>query len=85
MQVLRIRMSRRGATHRPFYRFVVSDSRKRPGATAVDTLGFYDPMRKPATFELDMSRVDEWIKKGAKPSDRVAGFIKKQKAGKRVA
>ena len=77
--MLRIRLSRRGSTHRPFFRFVVSDSRKRPGTTAVDTIGFYDPMKKPAVVQLDVARADEWISKGAVPSARVEAFIRKAK------
>lgn len=80
--MLRIRLTRRGATHRPFYRFVVSDSKKRPGTTAVDTLGFYDPMKKPTEFKIDLKRADEWISKGAVPSARVNAFIRAaRKAG----
>jgi small subunit ribosomal protein S16 len=77
--VLTIRLARRGSTHRPFYRFVVSDSRKTPTARAVETLGYYDPMRKPSQFEIDVERAEEWIKKGAIPSDRVRAFINRAK------
>ena len=77
--MLRIRLSRLGATHRPFYRFVVSDSRKRPSSRAVDTLGFYDPTKKPTVVKLDVARAEEWISKGAVPSERVLSFIKKAK------
>jgi len=83
--VLRIRLSRLGATHRPFYRFVVSDSRKRPSATAVDTLGFYDPTRKPTLMQLDVARAEEWISKGAVPSGRVSAFIKKAKKSQKAS
>ena len=72
-------MSRLGATHRPFYRFVVSDSRKRPSSTAVDTLGFYDPTKKPTVLKLDVARAEEWIRKGALPTERVSAFIKRLK------
>ncbi|MFQ5702086.1 MAG: 30S ribosomal protein S16 [Acidobacteriota bacterium] len=75
--MLRIRLARRGATHRPLYRFVVSDSRKNPTATPVDTLGFFDPKGKPSQFKLDLERARSWIRKGAIPSARVRAFIKK--------
>ena len=77
--MLRIRLSRQGSTHRPFYRFVVSDSRKRPGSSQVETLGFYDPTKKPSVVQIDVARAEEWMKKGAIPSDRVNAFIKKAK------
>lgn len=81
--MLRIRMSRQGSIHRPFYRLVVSDSRKRPGSAAVDTIGYFDPMRKPAVSSVDVARAEEWIRKGAVPSERVAALLKKAK-GKTV-
>jgi len=77
--VLRIRLARRGSTHRPFYRFVVSESTRRPESTALDTLGYYDPTKKPVSFKLDVARAEEWIKKGAVPSERVRAFIKRAK------
>jgi len=74
--VLKIRLARQGSIHRPFYRFVVSDSKKRPSSTALDTLGYYDPTKKPALVKLDLPRAEEWLSKGAVPSGRVLSFIK---------
>jgi len=80
--MLRIRLSRQGSVHRPFYRFVVSDSRKRTSSTSVETLGYYDPTKKPAAIKLDVERAQEWIRKGAVPSGRVLAFIERaRKAG----
>lgn len=75
--MLRIRLARRGATHRPFYRVVVNDSLRSPGARSVDELGYYDPTKKPAVLKLDVAKAEEWIRKGAVPSPRVNAFIKK--------
>ena len=83
--MLRIRLSRLGSTHRPFYRFVVSDSRKRPSSTAVDTLGFYDPTKKPTVLKLDVARAEEWISKGAVPTGRVQAFIKQLKKAQKAS
>ena len=79
MQVLRIRLARMGSTHRPFYRFVVNDSTRRPSARNVDELGFFDPMRSPKVLKLDVVKAEHWISKGAVPSERVAAFIKQAK------
>ena len=73
--MLRIRLSRQGSIHKPFYRFVVSESSKRPNSTAVDTIGFYDPAKRPTVLKLDVARAEEWIRKGAIPSERVRAFI----------
>ncbi|HZI94144.1 MAG TPA: 30S ribosomal protein S16 [Patescibacteria group bacterium] len=83
--MLRIRLSRLGSTHRPFYRFVVSDSRKRPSSTAVDTLGFYDPTKKPTVLKLDVEKAEAWISKGAVPTERVQAFIKQLKKAQKTA
>ena len=75
--MLRIRLARRGSTHRPFYRVVVNDSMKAPGARSVDELGYYDPTKKPAVLKIDLERADAWISKGAVPSPRVNAFLEK--------
>lgn len=77
--MLRIRLARMGSTHRPFYRFVVNDSTKRPEGANIDELGFYDPRKKPTVLNLDVPRAEAWIKKGAVPSARVSAFMKKAK------
>ena len=38
--MLKIRLSRRGARNKPFYRIVVSDSRRVPTASALDEVGY---------------------------------------------
>ena len=78
--MLRIRMARRGSTHRPFYRFVVNDSSREPGAGNVDEIGHYDPCKSPKVLKIDVAKAEAWIRKGAVPSERVSAFIKKAKA-----
>ena len=63
--MLMIRLRRMGSRNRPFYRVVVSDSRRATSATAVEELGSYDPRRDPPRLEVDRSRVDHWLGKGA--------------------
>lgn len=80
-----IRLTRRGSIKKPFYHVVVTDSRKRQGGTALEQLGFFNPVAagKELKLELDLGRVDYWVSKGAKPSDRVAELVataKRQKA-----
>jgi small subunit ribosomal protein S16 len=38
-------------------------------------LGYYNPLNK-TEFEIDLEKVDEWIKKGAKPTNTVSKLIK---------
>ena len=73
---VRIRLSRVGATKRPSYRVVAIDSRRPRDGRALEILGFYDPLTKPATVRIDAARLAAWVGKGALPSDTVAKLIK---------
>ena len=58
---VRLRLTRMGAKKRPFYRVIVSDSRKRRDGYYLENLGTYDPMVEPAAIKLDLDRVDYWL------------------------
>ena len=75
---VRIRLSRRGAKKRPFYRIVVADSRRSRNGKFIDQLGTYNPMLSkdnPERVKLDADKAKDWIAKGAQPSDRVKIFL----------
>jgi small subunit ribosomal protein S16 len=73
-----IRLSRGGAKKRPFYHIVVSDSRNRRDGRYIERIGFFNPVAtgQEKKLQLDLTRADYWLDKGAQPSDRVAGLIK---------
>ena len=64
-----------GARNRPFYRVVVSDSRRVPNAPAIDEIGFWDPSRQPAVLEVDRDRIAFWVGRGAGLSDSVRKLV----------
>ncbi len=71
-----IKMLRRGAPHKPFWRIVVTDSRRPHGC--IEQLGVYDNLRKPAWLDLDEPKTSAWLAKGALPSPSVKRlFIQK--------
>jgi small subunit ribosomal protein S16 len=76
-----IRLTRRGAKKHPFYHIMVTDSRKRQGGPALEQVGYFNPIAvgKQQRLQLDLGRVDYWLSKGAKPSDRVAELVTKQR------
>ena len=78
--MVKIRLRRMGARNRPFYRVVVSDSRRVPNAPAIDEIGFWDPSRTPAVFEIDRDRVDFWVRRGAGLSEAVRKLVGKATA-----
>jgi small subunit ribosomal protein S16 len=75
---VRIRLTRVGATKQPSYRVVVSDSRSARDSRSLETLGHYDPLKDPVTFEVDEEKVRAWIARGARPSDTVARLLKQR-------
>jgi small subunit ribosomal protein S16 len=70
-----IRLRRTGTTKRPAYRVVVADSRSPRDGRFIEVLGHYSPLTQPPTVSIDRAKVDEWIKKGAQPSNTVRKLI----------
>jgi small subunit ribosomal protein S16 len=68
-----------GAKGKPSYRIVVVDSRKPRQSKAKAILGFYDPLRNPAEFKIDLERAKYWLDRGAKPSETVKSLLAKVK------
>lgn len=66
-----IRLTRMGRKKMPFYRIVVTDSRKRRDGGWIESIGHYNPMTKEDNLTVDTERLDYWIGVGAQMSDRV--------------
>lgn len=75
--MLKIRLRRMGARNAPFYRVVVSDSRRVPTASAVEEVGWYDPTKQPAQMQIDGDRVQHWVGQGAQLSPTVKKLLAK--------
>ena len=67
-----IRLTRMGRKKKPFYRIVVTNSRKRRDGGWIESIGFYNPVANPAVVKLDRERLEYWKSVGAKMSERVA-------------
>ena len=76
--MLRIRLRRVGAKKHPAYRIVVADSRSPRDGSFVDQVGHYDPMTDPPTIALDDAKIQEWLRKGAQPSEPVKRILRKR-------
>lgn len=75
---LKIRLARGGSKKRPFYRVVIADSRSPRDGRFIEKIGTYDPRlaKDDANrVQIDGEKALEWVKKGAKPTDRVARFL----------
>ncbi len=73
---VRLRLTRVGSKKNPIYRVVVADSRSPRDGKFIEIVGRYNPQTDPSTIELDQEKIQEWIGKGAQPSDAVAKLIK---------
>ncbi|HRF57127.1 MAG TPA: 30S ribosomal protein S16 [Campylobacterales bacterium] len=71
-----IRLTRMGRTKKPFYRIVVTDSRKKRDGGWIESIGYYNPMVEPKALKFDAERLAYWTSVGAKMSDKVTHITK---------
>jgi small subunit ribosomal protein S16 len=72
---VKIRLARHGAKKRPYYRVVVADGRMPRDGRYIEEVGRYNPLTNPKTIDIDIEKVDEWMAKGAQPSNAVSHLI----------
>jgi len=77
--MVKIRLQREGKKKAPFYHIVVADSKSPRDGRIIEQIGTYDPMTNPETLVLDKAKVEDWMKKGAQPTDTVKSLIAKVK------
>jgi small subunit ribosomal protein S16 len=77
--VVKIKLVRIGAPHRPSYRFVVMDSRKSVKSNYLELLGTYNPLESDdkKKFILNEDKTLKWLEKGAQPTEKVKSILRK--------
>ena len=75
--MVKIRLQREGKKKAPFYHIVVADSKSPRDGKIIEQIGTYNPMTNPATIVLDKAKAEDWMKKGAQPTDTVKALIAK--------
>lgn len=76
--MVKIRIQRAGKTNRPFYRIVAAHSTRKRDGDFIEKLGTYNSLAKPATVELNESKIIQWLKKGAQPTETVKSILRRQ-------
>ena len=66
---VKIRLTRMGDKKSPFYRVVVTDSRKARDGAYIEKLGTFNPLTDPAEIKLDVEATKKWIANGAQPTE----------------
>ncbi len=74
--MVKIRLTRRGARKKPFYRVIAADTRARRDGPFLEILGTYNPMKDPSEINIKMERVKHWLNNGAQPTSTVRKLLK---------
>ncbi|AHF97626.1 MAG: 30S ribosomal protein S16 [Desulfurella sp.] len=74
-----VRLTRLGRKKRAFFRIVAMDSRKKRDGSALDILGYYDPLKTEDKVKLDLEKYNAWVQKGAIPTPAVENLVKSLK------
>jgi small subunit ribosomal protein S16 len=67
----KIKLQRVGTKNQPKYRVVIQETREKLGGKVIDILGIYHPRNEPSVFEVSQEKVQDWLKKGAQPTEKV--------------
>ena len=81
---VKIRLARHGAKKRPYYRVVVADGRMPRDGRYIEEVGRYNPLTNPKVIDINLEKVDEWVSKGAQPTNAVAHLIEIARNGQPV-
>lgn len=91
---VKIRLSRHGGKKSPFYHVVVADGRAPRDGRFIELIGHYDPRPAPSLVDINKEKAQEWLAKGAQPSQsarkllEIAGLLEpeaRKKKGARAA
>lgn len=75
---VKLRLKRMGGKQKPFYRIVAADSRSPRDGRFIETIGTYNPIKKPAEVKIDEELAMKWLNNGAQPTDTVRALFSKE-------
>jgi len=73
--MVKIRLSRIGKKHVPFYRIVAVDSREKRDGACLENLGTYDALNA-KILQFHEERINDWLSKGAVMTNTVKKICK---------
>ncbi len=79
--MLKIKLARFGKRKQPHYRIVINEAREKRDGKYVEAIGSYAPTMTPKVLEVDMTKYEGWLKKGAQPTDTVLALVTRFKSG----
>jgi len=72
----KIRLMRMGKIRTPYFRIVVTDSRKARNGLSIEEIGRYSPGQEPSLIEVNSERAQYWLGVGALPTEAVEALLK---------
>jgi small subunit ribosomal protein S16 len=72
----KIRLMRMGKIRTPYFRIVVTDSRKARNGLSIEEIGRYAPGQEPSLIEVNSDRALYWLGTGALPTAAVEAILK---------
>ena len=75
---VRLRLTRKGAKKKPYYRLVAADSEAPRDGRFLEILGSYDPMKDPAEVTLNKERINRWLDKGAIATESAKAILRNE-------
>jgi small subunit ribosomal protein S16 len=72
----KIRLMRMGKIRTPYFRIVITDSRKARNGLSIEEIGRYVPGQEPSIIEVNSERALYWLGVGAQPSEAVEALLK---------
>lgn len=67
---------RMGKIRTPYFRIVVTDSRKARNGLSIEEIGRYSPSHEPSLIEVNSERAQYWLGVGALPTSAVEAILK---------
>ena len=65
-----------GKIRTPYFRIVVTDSRKARNGLSIEEIGRYSPGQEPSLIEVNSERAQYWLGVGALPTEAVEALLK---------
>ena len=83
---VKLRLTRMGATKRPSYRIVATDSRRPRDGQYLELIGTYMPIEKEENqVKINEELALKWLNSGATPTDTVRNLFSKEGIMKKFA
>lgn len=79
--MLKIKLVRVGQKNQPHYRVVIQKARTKRDGKYTALLGHYAPTQKPKLLKIDLDAYQQWIAKGAQPTQTVKNLVKRLQSG----